>query len=143
VQYRGNVHLRPKSDESKKKPGPLLLVYFMMNTLSPRRMICLLPPLCRQHVASISYSSCVSPTDLTYGRVGEEPNQKSWSSIIYLKLPDSYINPFFFHPFSLPHTWPHSISPLLPFLFLYLPPFSFRTYPITRGQLVKWWVGWD
>ncbi len=30
VQYRGNVLLWSKSDESKKKPGPLLLVYFMV-----------------------------------------------------------------------------------------------------------------
>ncbi len=33
MQYRGNVLLRPKSDESKKKPGPLLLVYFMLATI--------------------------------------------------------------------------------------------------------------
>ncbi len=32
MQYRGNVLLWPKYDESKKKPGPLLLVYFMSDT---------------------------------------------------------------------------------------------------------------
>jgi hypothetical protein len=32
VQYRENVLLWPKSDE-KKKPGPLLLVYFMLSLL--------------------------------------------------------------------------------------------------------------
>jgi hypothetical protein len=30
AQYRGNVLLWSKSDESKKKPGPLLLGYFMV-----------------------------------------------------------------------------------------------------------------
>jgi hypothetical protein len=33
VQYRGNVLLWAKSDDSKKKPGPLLLVYFMYSTV--------------------------------------------------------------------------------------------------------------
>ncbi len=33
MQYRENVLLGPKSDERKKKPGPLLLVYFMRMVL--------------------------------------------------------------------------------------------------------------
>ncbi len=44
VQCRGNVLLWPKSDESQKKPGPLLLVYFMACLLLLRTITCY--PMC-------------------------------------------------------------------------------------------------
>ncbi len=45
------------------------------------------------------------------GGGGWATNQKAWSSLIHSILPDYYINPFFFSPFVLPYSWPHSISP--------------------------------
>jgi hypothetical protein len=79
------------------------------------------------------------------GGGGGEPEQKAWSSINHSKLPILTSTLFSLTPFSVPYFWPHSISPPS-FPVSLSPPFSgciFRTYPITRGQLVKWWVGWD